>query len=64
MTTIESGQDVITKFKIFIVSSDKIDLMVETLRQAAQTVKDVPGCISMNLHVSLDRIQVANYAQC
>jgi quinol monooxygenase YgiN len=64
MTTIDSDSGMITQINIFKVEPDKVDLLVETLQAAAQTVKDVPGWVSINLHVALDRTQVANYAQC
>ena len=64
MTTIDKNTGVITQINIFKVEPQKIDLLVDTLKAAAQTVKDVPGWVSINLHVALDRTRVANYAQC
>ena len=64
MTVIESNQGVITQINVFDVEPDKVDLLVATLQEAARTVTHIPGWMSVNLHVSLDRTKVTNYAQC
>jgi hypothetical protein len=64
MTRIEARAGVVTQINIFKTNPQKVDLLVETLKEAAQAVKHVPGWLSINLHVALDRSQVANYAQC
>lgn len=64
MTRIEAGTGVVTQINIFKTDPAKVDLLVETLKEAAQSVKHVAGWLSINLHVALDRTQVANYAQC
>ncbi|MFD1539232.1 antibiotic biosynthesis monooxygenase family protein [Nonomuraea guangzhouensis] len=64
MTVIESNQGVITQINVFDVDPDKVDLLITTLQEAARTVTHIPGWISANLHVSLDRTKVTNYAQC
>jgi hypothetical protein len=64
MTVIESDQGVITQINIFDVEPDKVDLLVATLKEAARTVTRIPGWMSINIHVSLDRTKVTNYAQC
>jgi antibiotic biosynthesis monooxygenase len=64
MTVIESDQGVITQINIFDVEPDKVDLVVATLKEAARTVTRIPGWMSINIHVSLDRTKVTNYAQC
>lgn len=33
------------------------------VRSATETVRYVPGFVSMNFHVSLDRTQIVNYGQ-
>ena len=63
-TVIESGQGVITQINVFDVEPDKVDLLVDTLKEVARTVTHIPGWMSVNLHVSLDRTKVTNYAQC
>jgi hypothetical protein len=64
MTVIESGKGVITQINVFDVEPGNVDLLVATLKEAAGTVTDVPGWMSINIHVSLDRTKVTNYAQC
>ena len=64
MTRIEAGKGVITQINIFKTDPAKVDLLIDTLKEAAEAVKHVPGWLSINLHVALDRTQVANYAQC
>jgi hypothetical protein len=64
MTVIESNQGVITQINVFDVEPDKVDSLVATLQEAARTVAHIPGWMSINIHVSLDRTKVTNYAQC
>ena len=60
MTTIESGKGIITQINVFTVDPKNVDALVETLKEAAQTVKNKEGWMSINLHVSLDRTRVTN----
>jgi quinol monooxygenase YgiN len=64
MTTIEAGKGIITQINVFSVDPKNVDALVETLKEAAHTVKGKNGWLSINLHVSLDRTKVTNYAQC
>lgn len=64
MTVIESGKGVVTQINVFDVAPENVDLLVATLEEAAGTVTHVPGWMSINIHVSLDRTKVTNYAQC
>lgn len=64
MTVIESDRGVVTQINVFEVEPDNVDLLVDTLKEAAGTVTHIPGWMSINLHVSLDRTRVTNYAQC
>jgi hypothetical protein len=64
MTVIESDRGVITQINVFKVDPDNVDVLVDTLKAAARTVTHIPGWMSISLHVSLDRTQVTNYAQC
>jgi quinol monooxygenase YgiN len=64
MTVIESDRGVVTQINVFEVEPDNVDLLVDTLKEAARTVTHIPGWMSINLHVSLDRTRVTNYAQC
>lgn len=64
MTTIESGKGIITQINVFTVRPENVDPLVQILKEAANRVKDRNGWLSINLHVSLDRTRVTNYAQC
>lgn len=64
MTIIESGKGIITQINVFTVRPENIDPLVQILKEAANRVKDKDGWLSINLHVSLDRTRVTNYAQC
>ena len=64
MANIKAGDGIITQINVFKIEAAKVDLLVETLKEAAHTVKHVPGWVSINVHVALDRTQVTNYAQC
>jgi quinol monooxygenase YgiN len=64
MTVIESDKGVITQINVFDVEPDKVDSLVATLQEAARTVVHIPGWMSVDIHVSLDRTKVTNYAQC
>lgn len=48
----------------FTVAPDKADALLSILSQAtARGMSAQPGFISANLHISIDRTHVANYAQ-
>jgi hypothetical protein len=64
MAVIESGRGVITQINVFKVEPEKVDLLVDVLKAAAHAVADIPGWMSISLHVALDKTQVTNYAQC
>ncbi|HEX7700438.1 MAG TPA: antibiotic biosynthesis monooxygenase [Kofleriaceae bacterium] len=64
MTRITAGDGVVTQINIFPIKPDRVDELIDVLKEAAESVRDVLGWISINLHVALDRTQVANYAQC
>jgi quinol monooxygenase YgiN len=64
MTVIESDKGVLTQINVFDVEPDNVDRLVAILKEAARTVTRIPGWMSINIHVSLDRTKVTNYAQC
>lgn len=39
------------------------DLLAFLVRATRETIRHVPGFVSANIHVSLDRTEVVNYAQ-
>ena len=64
MTTIRSDGSWITLINTFFVAPERVDDLLHVLTEATQAVmRRQPGFISANLHVSLDRGRVVNYAQ-
>ena len=65
MSTIHANRGIVTQINVFKVPSpDRQQPLIELLKQAAQSVRDVPGWMSANIHRSLDGTRVVNYAQC
>lgn len=64
MSKIEANKGVITQINVFTVEPENTDALIELLTKAANSVKDVPGWMSANIHRSLDGRQVVNNAQC
>lgn len=64
MSEIEADKGIITQINVFTVAPENTEALIELLTEAANSVKDVSGWISANIHRSLDGIQVVNYAQC
>lgn len=64
MTTLTPADGYLTLINTFTVDPKRADELLETLSRATQeTFADQPGFVSANLHLSLDRTHVANYAQ-
>ncbi|MEP6901615.1 MAG: antibiotic biosynthesis monooxygenase [Actinomycetota bacterium] len=64
MSKIEANIGIITQIKVFTVGAENKEPLIALLIEAANSVRDVEGWISANIHVSLDGKQVVNYAQC
>lgn len=64
MSKIEANKGVITQINVFTVEPEKVEALIELLIEAANSVKNIPGWISANIHRSLDGTKVVNYAQC
>jgi len=48
----------------YTVAPERVEKVLAYLvRSAIETVRYVPGFVSMNFHVSLDRTQIVNYGQ-
>ena len=61
---ISEHQNVVTLINVFRVRPERRDALLRLLIEATErTMKDRPGYVSANLHVSLDGTRVANYAQ-
>jgi quinol monooxygenase YgiN len=64
MTQIVEGNSPLTLINVFTVAPDKADELVRLLNQATEEVmRYQAGFISANIHLSLDRRHVTNYAQ-
>jgi heme-degrading monooxygenase HmoA len=64
MTSIGKGQDVLTLINVFTVKPEEQDKLVHLLVEATdQTMKNMPGFVSANIHKSFDGTKVVNYAQ-
>ena len=63
MVTIEAGRDLFTLVNVFTVQPDRQQQLIDLLAEASETMKQIPGFISANLHKSYDGKYVVNYAQ-
>lgn len=64
LTTLDPGAGYVTTVNTYTVAPERVEEVLEYLvRSAIETVRYVPGFISMNFHVSLDRTQIVNYGQ-
>jgi quinol monooxygenase YgiN len=64
MSIIEKGGEILTLINVFTVAPEKQQQLITLLVEATeQTMKDLPGFVSANLHRSLDGKKVVNYAQ-
>jgi quinol monooxygenase YgiN len=63
-TILEPSAGYITTMNTYTVAPERAEEVLEYLvRSARETVRYVPGFVSMNFHVSLDRTQIVNYGQ-
>lgn len=63
MVTIQPEKKELTLINVFAVSPEKQQQLLDLLVEASQTMKQLPGFISANLHKSHDGKYVVNYAQ-
>lgn len=62
--TLDPSTDYVVLINTFTVEPERADELVAELRRATKEgMSRLPGFVSANLHVSLDRRHVANYAQ-
>ncbi len=64
MSIIEANKGIIIQINVFTVAPENVQPLIDLLVEAANSVKDVPGWLSANIHRSLDGTRVVNYAQC
>ena len=63
-STISADTEVITLINIFDVDPERQDDLIEVLDSATvEVMRRIPGFVSANIHASLDRTRVVNYAQ-
>jgi len=64
LTTLDPGAGYITTMNTYTVAPERVEEVLEYLvRSAIKTVRYVPGFVSLNFHVSVDRTQIVNYGQ-
>ena len=64
LTTLDPRPGYITTMNTYTVAPERVEEVLDYLvRSATETVRYVPGFVSMNFHVSLDRTQIVNYGQ-
>lgn len=63
-TTISPDADVITLINVFTCAEERQEELVGMLdRATAEIFSGLPGFVSANIHASLDKTRVVNYAQ-
>jgi quinol monooxygenase YgiN len=64
LTRLDPSAGYLTTMNTYTVAPERVEEVLEYLvRSATETVRYVPGFVSMNFHVSLDRTQIVNYGQ-
>jgi len=63
MTVLNPSAGYRTLINTFTVEPERAEELLALLSEATQTIRRMPGFVSANLHVGLDRRYVANYAQ-
>ena len=64
LTTLDPGAGYVTTMNTYTVAPERAEEVLDYLvRSAVETVRYVPGFVSMNFHLSLDRTQIVNYGQ-
>lgn len=64
MSKIEANKGIVTQINVFTVKPENAQSLIDVLIEAANSVRDMPGWLSANIHRSLDGTRVVNYAQC
>ena len=64
LTTLDPSAGYITIINTYVVAPERAEALLNLLvRATAETIRHVPGFVSANFHINLDRTQVVNYAQ-
>ncbi len=64
LTTLDPAAGHVTIINTYVVAPERAEELLDFLvRSTRSTLSHVPGFVSANLHLSVDRTQVVNYAQ-
>ena len=64
LTTLDPDAGHVTVINTYAVAPERAEALLDLLARATEeTLRHVPGFVSANLHVNLDRTEVVNYAQ-
>jgi len=64
LTTLDPAAGYVTIINTYAVAPERAEELLDfLLRSTVKTMRYVPGFVSANFHVNLDRTQVVNYAQ-
>ena len=64
LTTLDPAAGYVTIINTYAVAPERAEELLDFLmRSTVETMRYVPGFVSANFHVNLDRTQVVNYAQ-
>ncbi len=64
LTTLDPAAGYVTIINTYAVAPERAEELLDFLmRSTVETLRYVPGFVSANFHVNLDRTQVVNYAQ-
>jgi quinol monooxygenase YgiN len=64
LTTIDPSAGYLTVINTYAVAPERAEALLEVLiRATEETLRYVPGFVTANFHINLDRTQVVNYAQ-
>lgn len=64
LTTLDPGAGYVTIINTYVVAPERAAALLDLLVHAtAETLRHLPGFVSANFHLNLDRTQVVNYAQ-
>lgn len=64
LTTLDPDAGQVTTINTYTVAPERAEeVLTYLMHSAEETVRYVPGFLSFNFHVSLDRTQIVNYGQ-
>ena len=63
MTTLDPTDGYMILINTFTIEPAKAEVVLKVLEEATDTMRQMPGFVSANLHLSCDRKRIVNYAQ-